>query len=151
MSDRTVTARLVCEEACTKDKIAKAIDGLEMSLSNYEPAAVQVWLAGEWLDDKLQADGVSEEKAKRASFAMGQRSMLSNAFVWAAKYWNMHLQGEYEEPGEELARLITRESPEEHAELVEAVSVAFHGVGRDMLDELIQTARDIRTHDESKA
>ena len=34
MSDRTVTARLVCEEVCTKDKIAKAIENAGTEVSN---------------------------------------------------------------------------------------------------------------------
>lgn len=67
------------------------------------------WLAGRWLAEKLYAAGCDEELSQRIGYALGQRGLFGNPYKWAARYWTMYLQGQHEEPGEELANRINAE------------------------------------------
>lgn len=73
---------------------------------------LQLFDCGHWLHHRMAADGASEQQCNSASFALGQRTMmsgLSSCYKLAAQSYNRFVAGRADVGGAALARKLLRD------------------------------------------
>ena len=68
-----------------------------------------LYFAGTWLGEKLDAAGCSEKECESICFAFGQRCAFGNAWSTAGRSWNAYVDGRPEHGGPDLAVKILNE------------------------------------------
>lgn len=97
-----------------------------------------LWLAGEWLDDRLRELGASDEIIRSVCTANGQRSFPSQD-PWAVAQASLDrfAAGQIDVPGRKLANQLVSESPA----MMQAVHADITISPADLLDHLRQQAQ----------